>query len=603
MQQIAFDRPVNREFREPEPHHGYRAAHFGVVTAVAKPFQMIGSCFVGAACWLKDRAPDSFSCFLGTSFDNTLDRIFVLDREKVLRRALLLAEPEMREVKIWKTFKTPIDVPSQKRAERVKNAFLMMTQEMGESDRVDLIEAVASILCNEKDDLIAHTLRGITQKMKISAKVSVLRAVANILPQEREQVVSNVLLLLGSQEVNDCNTVALIKTTAKVPANERKGIAACALRAITRETGGDHRVEIFRAVVNVPARERDQVVTNALLVSEGITDWDDIYELIEAIANIPVHEREGVTVSVLQVITPGMRAVEGVAILRAVAGVSAEERESVLGSALQIMEDQMNAHERIRMIQRMAHASADERPHLVQHFREGGNIFLDARAAAAQGVDVHQGDRDQRVVAAINLLRERQGQISRNRMTRAVQEFTKYLNEREMTSEHKRLAQHALQGPDDPADFGPLINGNDSIPGLGISGKEMIGRLWVFASGLTELDQTMAKEGIISALKDSQDMGRVCQEGKVQRLIVSVLQGRFPGINIELIEGRRVFKEQAVGVFFSVEAHRAIEQLLPLIEAANRFCDQNPLVNRDEFLDEIKAYAEAQFGQKDTEVS
>ncbi len=604
MQQIGDNRLPDRELVDLVLHHGRRGAFIAagirrnrVVAAVAKPLQMIGSYFFGATSWLKDRATDSFSYFWGKPFDNALARIFVLDREKVLRRALLLANPKMGEVETRKIFESAMLIPAQDKATAAKNAFFLLTQGMRESDRVNLIEAVGSILSNEKDDEIAFTLSLITQNMKISAKVIVLRAVANILAEEREQVVSNVLLLMGQQEVNEVNTVALIQTIADLPTNERNGVTTSALRAVTPEAGGFARLMIFRALANLPAEERDQVVDNALLfVPQGIEDWNNTDELIEAIANIPAHERGGVTVSALQVIVPGIGAAGRVAIIGVVADVPAEEREDVMGNANQIIDDQMEARDRIRVIQRMALAPADQRPNLVQRFREGGDIFLDAPAAAAQGVNVHEGDRDERVVAAINLLRERQGQISKGRMTGAVQEFTKYLSECKMNSEHKRLAEHALQGPHDSADFGPLINGNDTIEGLGISGKEMIARLWIFASGLTELEQAMAKEGIISALKDSYNVGRVCQKGKVQRLIVSVLQGRLADINIELEEGMQVTKEVAAEMFFSLEAHQAIRELPPLIEAANRFCDENPLVNRDEFLREVENYAQVTWG-------
>ncbi len=89
--------------------------------------------------------------------------------------------------------------------------------------------------------------------------------------------------------------------------------------------------------------------------------------------------------------------------------------------------------------------------------------------------------------------------------------------------------------------------------GLSISGEEVIGRLWIFASKLTGSEETNAKESMVSGLKDSYDefMGKVCNPGKVQRLVVGVLQGRLPGVNIELMEGR-VAKVLAVGSYRNV---------------------------------------------------
>ncbi len=712
MQNIGHNGQLSKEFYELLLKTGHDPAIFGLVppqgnrvmTAVAKSFQMIGSGFVGGAFWLKDRATDSFSYFWGTPLDNTLDRIFDLDREKVLRRALLLAMPE--QFKAWETpgilIYAPAQAPAQQRAEMLKARFLQMTLDMRESDRVDLIQAVASILGSEKDDAVGHALLVITQKMKISEKVSVLRAVANIPDEDREQVVSNVLLILesvpGLKGVSEVDTVNLIETIAGVPANERNGVMASVLLIIPG-MGLDRKVELFRAkvelfraIAKVPAQARDQFVTKFLFVVRQDIAWNYTVELIRLIASIPVDEIGDVIDLALELIIPRLGASERKAALTAVLDIPARERRPVIGNALrlmpqlwdlhntwnnrlnliqavlrtpgnerdevvdfaltiinlpaqrermmsermeiftavanvpaqerqnvmehlaQVIDGQMWVDEIVRVIVALADVPAAERPFVAQQFiqeregfviwrREGFVIWRrdDFGFAPPPGVNVHDGDRDQRVVAAINLLRERQGQISKVRMTGAVQEFTKYLDEREMNSEDKRLAQHALQGPRDTADFGPLINGSDTIPGLGISGEEMIARLWIFASGLTELEQAMAKEGIISALKDSYNVGRVCQKGKVQRLIVSVLQGRLADINIELEEGMQVAKEVAAEMFFSLEAHQAIRELPPLIEAANRFCDENPLVNRDEFLQLVEDYAEIEFAQEDAQ--
>ena len=79
---------------------------------------------------------------------------------------------------------------------------------------------------------------------------------------------------------------------------------------------------------------------------------------------------------------------------------------------------------------------------------------------------------------------------------------------------------------------------------------------------------------------------------KTQRLLIAVLQGRLPGVNIELIEEMQVPIAQAIQMFFSIEAHQHIQQLQPLLEAARRFCDQNPLINQADFFREIRQYAQ-----------
>ncbi len=400
----------------------------------------------------------------------------------------------------------------------------------------------------------------------------------------------------------DCHVRLVL---AFIPANERVETRVLVLRTITPQMGVFERKIILETVLDISHEEREEVVTNALLL---IKPEDGPFErtfVIEKMVGVPVNERGPVTAFVLDAITGDMNLPQRLWIFQAVADISARERANVMEHVFQIITDQMEYFEIVTVIERMALAAAHARPNLLQRFRNGqdiflhgaGDIFLEAPFAIARGTNVHQGDRDQRVRAAIELVRKHQGPISGDRMNQAVWGFTQYLNGRKMNPEHKKLAQHALRGPFNPADFGPLIDGNEfMIKGLKISGKEVIGRLWIFASNLTGLDQAIAKEGMISALKESYDMGgRVCQPGKVQRLIVSVLQGRLAKVNIELVEGMKVDKPVALCMFFHKAAHMAIRQLPPLIDAANQFCDDNPLVDRDEFLRGIEEYAEAEF--------
>jgi hypothetical protein len=166
-----------------------------------------------------------------------------------------------------------------------------------------------------------------------------------------------------------------------------------------------------------------------------------------------------------------------------------------------------------------------------------------------------------------------------------------------MDSQDKQLANWALLAPKREDEvFGCLISQEPfTLLGLEISGKEVIGRLWIFLSDLVEPDRTNAKIGMISALKNSyDDVGiRVCDQGKTQRLLLRVLQGRLEGVNIELTEGMQIPTTQAIRMFFSIEAYQHIQQLEPLLEAARRFCDENTLIaDRVDFLREIRKYAE-----------
>ena len=175
--------------------------------------------------------------------------------------------------------------------------------------------------------------------------------------------------------------------------------------------------------------------------------------------------------------------------------------------------------------------------------------------------------------------------------------FVLYLDQSPIDPEQKELAKTALLKPRrHGGEYGPLIDDSSfTVRGLSLSGKELIARLWIFSSQLTEPEQTNAKSGMISSLRDSYDLGgRVCNPGKAQRLVVAVLQGRLAGVNIEGGMPIQIPAAQAIAMFFADETRREIDMLHVLLAAANRFCDENRSVNRPEFIREIRAYAEQQ---------
>jgi DNA-directed RNA polymerase specialized sigma24 family protein len=478
-------------------------------------------------------------------------------------------------------------IPAQQREAVVARARQLIDDAIDGRTRQIIIEAI-----------IARADRLITQEMSAHATRTIYEAVVDIPIPEREEVVRNAMLLI-TPEMGISNRTGMIRAVARIVTNERDVTVLLALRAITQHMGYYSRIPIIEAVADIPAQERAEVMRNAVLLITLQMPFYDRIDMILTTTRVPVNERDAIIALALQAVTQDMGKHSRRTIIEAVVAVPAQERANVMQHALQLINPQMYLHDIVMIIRNVANVAADQRANYVQQRRQGqqAHVFQNAQVAAEHGVNVHEGNRDHRVRAAIKLLRQRQREISRDRINQAVQEFTQYLNGREMNAEDKQLAQLALLAPKGPNEiFGPLISENNfSILGLVISGEELIGRLWAFASKLAEPDQTNAKGGMISALKDSYLMGsRVCNQGKTQRLIVAVLQGRLAGVDIELIPEMQVSTPQAVQMFFTMKAHRDIEQLEPLVGAANLFCDENPAVNRADFVREIREYAQAQ---------
>lgn len=154
--------------------------------------------------------------------------------------------------------------------------------------------------------------------------------------------------------------------------------------------------------------------------------------------------------------------------------------------------------------------------------------------------DVH--DIDAEVVRAIAILREAQGDMTRAEIARNVTEFKAYLHARPESAEKSR-AIRALEGPRDTDDWGPFLCGNGS------ANAELIARLWSYSTSYEPQEpaadiprqRELAKEDIVKALSKcfNGDGTRVCNPGKRNRLVASVLQGRLPGVNLNefLVDG------------------------------------------------------------------
>ena len=254
-----------------------------------------------------------------------------------------------------------------------------------------------------------------------------------------------------------------------------------------------------------------------------------------------------------------------------------------------------------------------------------GGMDLAAQRAAANGVNVHAGNREQKTLAALNLLKEQQGLLTDEERDQAISEFTAYLESVSGISEEmRRLALHALgksdelYGPRSANDFGSLLS-DPHCGELQISDKEVIARHWIFSKTFvdpnpirTEHERANAKLGMITALSTAYEpdpyqagqIVRVCNHpGKVQRQVVNVLQGRLAGVDVDQPEPVAQPAQNwlqipdyippyaALEAFFNIERHREIDNLHDLLAAANTFCAENERVEPFTFRAELRRYA------------
>ncbi len=474
-------------------------------------------------------------------------------------------------------------------------------------DKIELIQAIAAVSANERTlvvDLALRVTPDVSSSNEIMYRILIIKAIAALTKNEREEIVEHVLRLSPGEArgaTRYFNNLKLIEALAAVvPANARADIVRDALRLITPLCAyDDDNIEIIQALAAVvPADARTLVVDLALQVTVASRDSRGSGKLIQAIAAVSANERALVIDLALRVANASLDSrVEG-QLIQAIAVLPAVDRAEIVRIALRLITHQMYIYDKIAMIQLVAALPANERDAYVRDRLRGIHRDINPVVAAAHGTNVHEGSRDQHTQAAIQLLYDKQGALSRVAIEQATQEFIEYLGAPSIDSVQKQLAQDALLKPRGRGEtFGPLIDEEGfSIQGLQILGEELIGRLWIFASQLAGDEQTNAKIGMISALMDSYSSGvRVCNQGKIQRLVVAVLQGRLSGVDMEgIMIPAQVSTAVAIPLFFQVVDHCVIRVLNDLNAAANLFCDLNPTVNRVDFLVEIAAYAALQ---------
>jgi len=304
------------------------------------------------------------------------------------------------------------------------------------------------------------------------------------------------------------------------------------------------------------------------------------------------------------IITQGMRAITmqslhmqcAADVFDAVAAVPRGERDNVITHTLQLVNARMHGHDIGPIIREVAAIPIEERAGYVAARRVANGMAGGARAAA-EGVNVHAGNRDQKTKEAIELLRKHQGPITQDNTQRYVTEFKAYLHACEHPEQD--LARRALVGPRQVAEhFGPLLDGEIfSVKGLTLTGDEVTSRMWLYASTHPEeKEQNQAKEGMILALADSYEHGSmVCNPGKTQRLAIWVLQGRLAGVNIDglkVITGAQVLTE-----FLQNETNQKINKLADLMAAAEAFANERPAITAElkmQFLEKVREYAHLQ---------
>jgi hypothetical protein len=466
------------------------------------------------------------------------------------------------------------------------------SQEQVRGGRSHAVEAATTISAEEISDVMSYVLQLIPDNRNRQYREAVVQAVTAIPVGERNDVVQHALLFSNGDDhlvrFTDIFVLSgihqVLSAIRTVPSEERNEVRYYALPLIGAETDYKGKADIINALAAIPAGERNEIMHYASLFTPYSAFLCGKADLIRTLTAIPADVRNAVIHQALRLITNNCLPLDKILILDVVQEIPANERENFIQQALRIITPEMSGFHIVMMLEELVAVPVHERANFVWNPPPEVHHPVPARAT-----DVHEGDRDQRVRAAIRLLRKEQGEIAKERIEQAIAEFKAYIESDSMNATREQLARDALSKPKGDEGFGPLLGGGGfTVIGVPLTGEEVIGRLWIYASDLKGAEQTNAKQGMISALQKSYEHdARVCNQGKTQRLMIAVLQGRLKGVDVD---GVPLTRQQAAAAF--LEAHRDIQVRTQLLAAAPLFRPTDIHMNRRELIEDIHTYAD-----------
>ena len=545
---------------------------------------------------------------------NETKQISADQRDRAIKYTIPLITKNMGGCERNNVLRAVAAIPKDKQEDVINLVQSCFTDEMNGYDRFDILKTVAKIppdkrnfIEHENDNLVRviyHTRLLMMRDNYCSIanmgdiiRLCILEQMARISPLERVQAIENARKFITSN-IDEMGRIHIIRQVIQIPKNQEADITLLALSLFTHGMSGRDRAYILEVLRNIPANTRADVVQLALLVNMRDNNRAPILEAVNQELNrIPSVERADV-IRHARGLIPLMFRIEGrdvIEILIAVKSIPAVQRADVVRHARQLLAARLvvNVNTVTEILQNILNTPIDEREGLFGE-RPVRNRNLQARAR--EGINVHANERDQRVQDAIKLL-DRKITLNPIKTDHAINAFTTYLENLPSIDPKKEKAKKALLTPrEENEPFGPLLgDGMFTILGYAVRGKELVARLWIFASSLQEPEQENAKSGMVTALANSYESGqRICNQGKTQRLAVAVLQGRLEGVKIDDEAPLLLSTEKALALFFEDERRKTMSKS-ELLKAAEEFLKTAKNVDAAAFNKGIEDYIRLQY--------
>lgn len=487
-----------------------------------------------------------------------------------------------------------------KEKEPLAHQLKILTFDEDEASLKPALEILKEMSPQKRKAFLTQSAPLFTPQMSFHEKMNLFVVLSkDVKDAERQEVVQQVISLSHPQD--DKDRYSLIQALARVPDHERKPLIDRVMSLFAVDATNLSKSLFIRSFSFVPETERGLLLE--AVRQSVILDENQKIRIVRILTKIPSEQRRDMALLLNQIWLQELNDTNRDLILATIAHIPSLELISRVRRAILQMEFERGAavdrgYPSERIVE-LLETSLDE------PFAPFNLPMAHLAALGYQSIDVHHGNRDALTRRAFERLRQEQGDLPDP--SRAIEAFQSYLDGVGGISETIRsLAKKAFIAPKDQDEaFGPLL-GDDlfAIRGLFLTGNEVIARLWKFCESYRdpqlqadlekeEEGRNNAKFGMVKALADSFDEEgkRVCNPGKVQRLIVAVLQGRLLGIDID----ETITIAQIVNGFFADPQRRALSSPQAVLLAAQQYLTENPLIDREAFLEHIREYVEITF--------
>jgi hypothetical protein len=506
-------------------------------------------------------------------------------------------------------------LPPLERVEYVEKSLELFSNSMNQSQRIRVLKVLQDMPCKERSEFVRLIMDFNLVNMPKLSRILVMDKLKEVPYGIRKNLLEKAKLLI-SNDMDGWTLKCVLTTLSQLSGKELEQFVSLVKPLIKAHMEAGDIKKIMEAVKVISSHERENMVSLIrVLISEEMTG-EDIRVLLKELQDVSSDDREDVVFKVKDLVNRKRPSYLLCPVMRIIRDVPVKERDNFVNCSkrLNLMElrnltmivilQQIAAIEVGERTQRVERAYNDLHRHPLIHNRSARMRELLSTPLnqdlpplmEENGIDVHFGDRDQRSYSAMDLLEIHNGPINNpssmfNDMISELKQFNAPLMGQKRTIALRVLTEPVHDEKSNNWVWQPLHNNIVHVGGRALNGTLFLAHLWKFCIQPADYNERVNRIfSLINGLANSvEDHQRLCPPGQVQHLVVSVLQGRLPGVNIDNFT---VSTPEAMRLFFLIDGHSKLETRLEINAAVQKFLNENPMVDKDDFLNGVSKYCQ-----------